>query len=304
MAEISYATVLSAGGRVARVLSPAIHQSLYDPVGLRSLMTYQPFSANGSATTNVTRVTRGAVAAATSTEVSGGFSQTVPTTTNYDIVVARYGLVMAPTDLFRMTADGGYDVAYLLGMLMEALDLTLTDLLCALFANIAGSVGSSGVDMTVDDFFDAMYYLNLKNNGTDVATVLHGQQVNDLIESVRGETGALQWSTEAQGLLRMPGVGFKGQLLGIPVYQSDSVTGDGSNRTGCMFAGGAFSYQLGDVSVLDPQINPEDVLFYTPEMFIERDRDAPNAITQYILNFYPGTAEAEDLRACRIVTDQ
>ncbi len=303
MAEISYATLLSAGGRNARILSESLHETLYDPVGLRSLMTQVPFGAAGSATTNITRVARGSVAAAASTEVSGGFSTTVPTTTNYDVTVARYGLVYEPTDLFQITG-GALDLNYLLGQLVEALDLTLTDLLCALFANIAGSVGTSGQDMTVDDFFDAMYYLNLKNNGTDVAAVLHGQQVNDLIESVRGETGAMQWSAEAQGLLRMPGVGFKGQLLGIPIYQSDSVAGDGSNRTGCMFAGGAFAYQLAPVDAMDPMVNPADLILKTSEMFVERDRDADNGKTQFLLNFYPGTAEAEDLRACRIVTDQ
>lgn len=303
MAEISYATILSAGGRVARVLTDSLHESLYDPVGLRSLMNQVPFGAAGSATTNITRVTRGSVAAAASTEVSGGFTAAVPTTSNYDITVARYGLVYEPTDLFHITG-GALDLDYLLGMLVEALDLTLTDLLCALFANIAGSVGTSGADMTVDDFFDAMYYLNLKNNGTDIAAVLHGQQINDLIESVRGETGALQFSADAQGLLKMPGVGFKGQLLGIPIYQSDSVTGDGANRTGCMFAGGAFAYQLAPVNAMDPMVNPADLILQSPEMFIERDRDADNGKTQLLLNFYPGTAEAEDLRACRIVTDQ
>ena len=124
MAENSYATALSTGGRVARVLSDEIHENLYDPTGLRALMTMKGFGAAGSATTNVTKVARGAVAAAASTEVSGGFSQTVPTTTNYDITVARYGAIIAPTDLFKITG-GAYDIPYVLGILMQALDLTL-----------------------------------------------------------------------------------------------------------------------------------------------------------------------------------
>lgn len=302
--ETSYAALLSAGGRVARVLSDAIHENLYDPVGLRSLMTMVPFGAGGSATTNITKVTRGLAAAAASTEVSGGFSNTLPTTGNYDVTVARYGAVIQPSDLFKITG-GALDVPYILGMLMQALDLTLTDLLCALFANVAGNVGTSGADMTVDDFFDAIYYLNLQNNGAELAAVLHNQQVNDLIESVRGETGALAFRADAQGLLQVPGVGFRGQLAGVAIYQSDScaLANTNADRRGCMFAPGAFSYQLAPVGAMDPMIDPADLVFQTDEMFIERSRDSANALTSFLLNFYPGTAEAEDLRAVRITTD-
>lgn len=302
--ETSYAALLSAGGRVARVLSDAIHENLYDPIGLRSLMTMVPFGAGGSATTNITKVTRGLAAAAASTEVSGGFSNTLPTTGNYDITVARYGAVIQPSDLFKITGVA-LDVSYILGMLMQALDLTLTDLLCALFANVAGNVGTSGADMTVDDFFDAIYYLNLQNNGAELAAVLHNQQVNDLIESVRGETGALAFRADAQGLLQVPGVGFRGQLAGVAIYQSDScaLANTNADRRGCMFAPGAFSYQLAPVGAMDPMIDPADLVFQTDEMFIERSRDSANALTSFLLNFYPGTAEAEDLRAVRITTD-
>lgn len=303
--EVSHATALSNGGRIARILAPYIHEVLYDPSGLRELMQNVPFGMGGaSATTNVTKVQRGMVAAAASTEVSGGFSNTLPTTTNYDITVARYGGLISPSDLFRITG-GAYDIPYILGILTEAFELTFTDLLCALFANIAGNVGTSGADMTVDDFFDAIYYLNLQLNKPDVAAVLHQQQVNDLIESLRGETGAMQFRADVDGLLRMPGVGFRGQLLGVPIYQSDScaLANASADRRGCMFAGGAFTYQLAPVAAMDPQINPADMIVSTPEMFVERDRDAPNALTAYLLNFYPGVAEAEDLRAVRITTD-
>lgn len=302
--EQTYAASLSTGGRVARVLAAEIHENLYDPVGLRALMTMKGFGAGGSATTNVTKVSRGAVAAAASTEVSGGFSNTLPTTTNYDITVARYGALIQPSDLFKITG-GAYDIPYVLGILMQALDLTLTDLLCALFANIAGNVGTSGADMTVDDFFDAIFYLNLKNNGAQLAAVLHAIQVNDLMESVRGETGAMQFRDDAREMLNVKGVGYRGSLLGVDIYQSDScaLANTNADRRGCMFAPGAFAYQLAPVRDMDPQINPADMMFATEEMFIERKRDADNALTSYILNFYPGTAEAEDLRAVRITTD-
>lgn len=302
--EISYATLLSAGGRVARILSSLLHTNLYDPTGLRALMTFVPYSPMGSSTMNVTKVTRGAVMAAATTELSSGFANTALSTGNYDLAVARYGLKMQPTDLMKITG-GALDVNYVVGVLTESLDLTLTDLLTALFSNIAGNVGTSGADLTVDDFFDAVYYLNLANNPGQLSVVLHNQQINDLIESIRGEGGPMQFRTDAQGLLQSPGVGFRGQFAGVAVYQSDSclLVNSSADRQGCMFSSGAFAYTLAPVAALDPMINPADILVATPEMFVERVRDGANGMTSLIANAYPGTAEAEDLRACRVTTD-
>lgn len=302
--EVSYATLLSAGGRVARILSSLLHTNLYDPTGLRALMTFIPYSPMGSSTMNVTKVTRGSVMAAATTEISSGFANTALSTGNYDLAVARYGLKMQPTDLMKITG-GALDVNYVVGVLTESLDLTLTDLLTALFSNIAGNVGTSGADLTVDDFFDAVYYLNLANNPGQLSVVLHNQQINDLIESIRGEAGPMQFRTDAQGLLQSPGVGFRGQFAGVAVYQSDSCLQVNSNtdRQGCMFSQGAFAYTLAPVAALDPMINPADILVATPEMFVERVRDGANGMTSLIANAYPGTAEAEDLRACRVTTD-
>lgn len=302
--EQTYAAILAAGGRVAKVLSALLHQNLYDPTGLRALMDFIPYAPMGSDTLNITKVTRGSVMAAASSETSGGFANTLPATGSFDLVVARYGLVIKPSDLFKITG-GAYDLNYTLGILLESLDLTLTDLCTGLFANIAGNVGTSGADLTVSDFFDAIYYLNLKNNGRDISAVLHNQQVNDLVESIRGEGGPMQWRTDAQGLLTVPGVGFVGQFAGVAVVQSDScpTANAGADRLGCMFSRGAFAYTLGNVSNMDPMINPADILVATPEMFVERVRDGANGLTSMIANAYPGVAEAEDLRGVRITTD-
>jgi hypothetical protein len=149
-----------------------------------------------------------------------------------------------------------------------------------------------------------MFYLNLQNNPAQLACVLHNQQINDLVDSTRGETGAFQFRSDAQGILGPTGVGFRGQLLGIQFYQSDSVptANAGADRRGCMFSAGAFAYTMGPV---DPamQVNPADIIYGDSEMFIERSRDAEDAMSSYLVNFYPGTAEQEDLRAVRITTD-
>lgn len=301
--ENSYATFLSNGGRIAKILSDLLHVKLYDPTSLRALMQFVPRAGQQSTVTNVTTVTRGAVMAAASSEISGGASNTLLTTGNYDLTIARYLLKMQATDLFKMTG-GAMDVSYIIGVLVESLDLTLTDLCCALFANIAGNVGTTTVALSVDDIFDAIYYLNLQNNPGNAAAVLHAKQINHLIESTRGETGVMQFRTDASALLALPGVGWKGRFLEVDFYQSDSVALANANadRRGCMFTGGAFAYQLGSVRDMDPQVDPADIIVGTEEMFVERVRDADNGMTSYIVNSYPATAEQEDLRAVRITT--
>lgn len=300
--EVSYATALSTGGRVASVLSPLLHTLLYDPTGLRAYADFKPFVAGGSDTMNVARYTRGAAMAAASSETSGGFSNADLVTTNYNLTPARYGMVRQATDLFKLTG-GALNIEVLLSILAESLDLTITDLLCALFPSLAGTAGTSGVNLSVDNWFDAIYYLNLKNNvGEGLVSVLHAQQVNDLTASVRGEAGAMQYRADAQGMLGPKGVGFVGEFAGVKIVQSDSVSSDGSDRRGAMFAPGCFVYTLGPVDV-GVQVNPADIVVATPEMFVERNRDAANAMTSYVVNAYPAVAEQEDLRGIKIVTD-
>jgi hypothetical protein len=302
--EVSYAALLATGGRVARVLSNQVHALLYDPVGLRALMVQMPWAAAGSATTNFPAYTRGLVAVAAGTEVLSTFVNVPPVTTNYDITVARYGRILAPTDLLHFTG-GAIDIPYTTGVLVETFDLTLTDLLCGMFATIATNVGTSGVDMSVDDFFDAIYALNLALNPADLACVLHPVQVNDLIEAVRAETGPMAFRSDAQGMLTAPGVGFRGQFAGVAIYQSDScaTANAGADRRGCMFSSQAFAYQLANVADRQGLVNPDDIAVATPEMFVEKVRDGINGITQYVVNFYPGVHEIEDLRATCIITD-
>ena len=302
--EVSLSTLTTNGGRVARLLRSEIYEMLYDRGGLRGLMRRIRRMFPGSATQAQTKVTRGAAAAAATSEIVGGASRTGLTTSTFDLVTARYLLKMAPTDAMHLTG-GPIDVDYILGILAEALDLTLTDILTALFANISGNVGTSGVAASLDDIYDGIYYLNLLNNPRQLAAVFHNVQINHTIESVRGEIGPGQFRTDLQAALGMPGEGWRGRILDLDVYQCDScpTANAGADRRGCIFSGGAFAYDLDNVADMDPMVNPNDVVLNSDELFIERSRDAENGITDFILNFYPGAAEQDDNCAVRFTTD-
>ena len=306
--EITLATLTSNGGRIAKLLGANVHTNLFDSqIGLRSLLTYYALSGP-SATLATTKLTMGYAAAAASSETSGGASNTLLSTGNFDLVAARYLLKMQPSDLFAMTSQGAPVTIDTITMaLIAAVDQTIASLLTGLFAGVSGNVGTTGVDLDPDVFFDAIYVLNLANNPRGLAAVLHPQQVNDLIEGMRGETGAIQFRSDIQGMLGNPGSAYRATILGVDVYQSDRVALANANadRQGCMFSQGAFAYTLGDVpSIIGAgMINPGNIVMQTPEMFIEMSRDADNGLSSMILNMYPGVAEAEDARAVKITTD-
>ena len=305
--EISNATLVTNGGRISAYVAQQFHQNLYDPASLRGLMTYMPNSGPG-ATARVTGITRGYAAAAASTEISGGASNTLLATNYKDITKARYLLRMQPTDLMALTAPGSpVNVDLIVNVLLESLDLTLTDLLCGMFPSIGGNVGTSGVDLSVDNIFSAIYTLNLNNNPAQLAAVLHNVQINDLMGSIRGEGGAIQYRADTQGALAPKGVAARFRFLEVDFYQSDSVpeANTAADRQGCMFSAGCFGYDLGMVDGIIAQnmINPADILLRTPEMFIERSRDAANGMSALYANFFPGVVELEDLRGVKITTD-
>jgi len=305
--EVSFATLLSNGGRVAAMIGDQVHLNLYDPTNLRGLMTLYTM-AGPSSVQSVAGLTRGYTAAAASSEISGGASNTALTTTNKDITIARYLLQMAPTDLFALTSPGApINVATVADAITESMDLTLTSLLTGLFSGISTNVGTSGADLTVTNIFSAILALNLNNNPAQLAAVLHNQQINDLMSSIRGEGGAIQYRADAQGVLSTKGVAARFRFLEVDFYQSSRVAtaNAGADRQGAMFSAGAFGYKLGNVDEIINQgmVNPADILIRSPEMFIERSRDAANGLSKMILNFYPGVAEIEDLRAVAITTD-
>ena len=306
--EVSYATLITDGGRIAKILAAMLHVNLYDSqTGLRDLMEFRPLTGPSS-TLNVAKVSMAYTAAAASSETSGGASNTALATGNFDLTPSRYILKMQPTDLFGITSRGApVTLETVVAALTLCVDQTLASLLTGLFSGVSGNVGTSGVNMSANDFFNAIYTLNLANNPQQLAAVLHNVQVNDLIESIRGEGGAIQFREDIQGMFKNPGVAFRGDLLGVKVYQSDKVRLANANadRQGCMFSQGAFAYTLGDVpSILGAgMVNPGNIVMQTPEMFIEMSRDADNGLSSMILNMYPGVAEAEDARAVKITTD-
>jgi hypothetical protein len=308
--EITEALLESNGGRVGQVLSALVLERLYDPSDLRALMQFVPWAAQGSDTMRVTLDAVPGSYSAASTEISGGQSNSAYTTSKFDLTVARYVRQYQATDLF---AIGGPPVtlASIAQKLSIGVGLTITDLLTALFANVASSVGTSGQNLSADNIYSAMFQLNSSNvpraAGSRWACVLHPVQINDLVTSLRSEVGAMQYQSATADMLAVKGPGFHGTWNGVDFFQSDSVAtaNAAEDRDGCMFESGAFAYSLASIRALPGQqmIDPDDLIVDADIFMVERSRDATNGMTTLIGNFYPAVVEKEDLRACRVVTD-
>lgn len=309
--EVTAALLNTNGGRTAEImLASMIRKRLYDPTSLRQFIDYIPY-APGSLVNALTLDAVPGAAAAASSETSGGASNSAYTTSKVQFTIARYLKFYQESDLFQVTAGPGMiDANHVVGVLMEALDLTLTDLIAALFPSIATNVGTTTVDLSVDNIYSAMYALILAKvevgPGNPATCVLGLQQRVDFLESLRNEPGAMQFQQSTADMLSLKGTGPFGTWNNVQFVGCDSVATANATAdvVGCMFGKGCFGYQLAPCQTLSgTQVGTSDVLVNMPEMLVERQRDGSNGLTKYILQFFPSVAEIEDLRGCAITTD-
>lgn len=176
-------------------------------------------------------------------------------------------------------------------------------MLTALFSGVTASAGSSGVDLTLDDVMDATQTLMRANNTDGLYCMLHGQQMSDLQNSLRGEGGALSFSAPTAEMIAAKGKGYAGSYLGVDFWINPKVAtaNTGADRAGCMWSRGAFGF----AEAPNPRANvlgsPDNRL--VSPISIEFSRDASKGATTTIGNAFLGFAMIEDARAVKIVTD-
>jgi hypothetical protein len=178
----------------------------------------------------------------------------------------------------------------------------MTDLIVALYPVIANSVGTSTVDLSVDDIYDGTFQLQGQSVPAPFHCVLHPVQLSDFRSSLRGEGGAIAFSEPTAEMLKAKGPGFAGSWLGIDFYAVDSVTESGGNKRGCLYNTGAFAWTMAPVGKM--QAIPDiPVALQDSQLLVEIQRVADFGATNVVGHIYPAVAEAEDLRAVQIVTD-
>jgi hypothetical protein len=223
---------------------------------------------------------------------------------SYVTTVARYGKAYSASDIAKMTDSLGHlDVAAFVDDAMVARAMTLTNLIAALGGGFSQSAGSTGVNMTVQNYFDARALMDVNNVQGSLLAVLHSRQFNDFIDALRAETGALQWVPATVEMIAKRGTGFRGSYLDdCDFFVSNQVptANSGADRAGLMIGRGAVLWADGSVKP-DPAVIGFDI--GGGKLRVEFDRDARAGETGVVQSAHLGVREGIDLAGVGIITD-
>lgn len=288
--------------RLASSLAANLRVLLADQASLRTsgVVTFLG-SVNGALTDTLSERFAGLdgydAFAAASSEASDE-SSTALTDASASVAVARMVIRRDISDLAVLTGNGAINPRRLAASMVGEYEQGWMQLLADAIDDAATDVGSSGVDMSVSDFFDAIYQLELSSVPTPLTALLHPRQIADLTESLRAEGGAIQYMPASQAMLEAKGQGLAGELLGVSIFKSSKVNSAGGNRHGAMMGAGAVGYRIGVVEeVIGSQVIRAD------EFVVEFERDASKSTTEIVGSSYLGIGIIEQARIVGIVTD-
>lgn len=299
--ELTLASLKSNAG-LAHVIAAPARALLYDPTDLRATMERIPFTPNaGSDVTKTPQYTAGKVFAAASSEILGGASNTAIGANSFNLTVARRLLKYTNSELWRLTGiNGVIDADQIAMIIFEASGLTITDLACTAFGSFSATAGDTAAAFSLDALFDGQFALNSARAVGNHTAVLHPTQFNELVTSVRSETGALAFQSAAEigAIAAAKGPGFKGRILNIDIYDADSVTQDGGSAyyQGGMWTPGALTYQEAPVDSIRPLVAPNLIVINAGVVRLVFDYDVNNAITAMVGDYFPAVSIGENAR--------
>lgn len=301
----------SAGGletdlRAASVLSQEIQLLLADRSSLRNTGALTNFGLINGQGSDTVLVRQAGLDGYDTFSAVGADGTDYTTTSNItdasvSLAVARYSIRRDLSDLAELTGMGSNDInpaRLALSMVQEA-EQAFMGLVASTIAGFGTDKGTSGSDLTVDDWFDGIRFLQGGANTGPFYALLHPTQLSDLQGSIRSEAGAIQFIQATQDMVSAKGAGFAGTFAGVDVYTSSRVTTSGGDCHGGMWSAGCLTYAeaapvIGYGDTVSPGGSP---------LVVEFERDASMGVTQIVGNYYVGMAITEAARGCGIVTD-
>jgi len=226
------------------------------------------------------------------------------TDSSADITIARYALRREISDLANMTDSVGLNVERLAADMVGAYEMAVTNSICDTIDGFTATAGTTGVDLTVDDFFSALFALEQANVPTPYVSVLHPVQVTDLQNSIRAEGGALQYIAATQEMLMAKGQGYAGSFLGVDIFKSSKVptANGGADRAGAMMGYGAVGMAEGAVRPIAALGGALQFPAGTV-IAVEYERDSAKGLTAITGNAYFGVSLLQDSMGVSIITD-
>jgi len=304
--EILFST-LSGNARVSAVLHQTILEKLTDKASLVNhpyILNFGNLNGSGSSALQVPVVGLGGYNAMAAVADGSAASNTAITSAAATITIARQALVRQISDLAQLTANSPMNVTVeaLAEDMVGAFNKRVTSMLCGLSSGFSTSVGSTGVNMSVSTFYDAIFALQLTANDSFMA-IMHPQQINDLISSLRSETGPGQYLAATQEQVQAKGPGYRGNLFGVELFGSTLVptANSGADYLGYMFSKGAVGYATGSAA---PVRGAADVVLPagTP-IVVEVSRSPEAGLSTITGSAFVGVAELDDARGVGILSD-
>jgi hypothetical protein len=306
MANIDFAA-LDGNARVAAVLYQSIVMKLADTGSLRNAPCFLNVgSVNGTGSDSIQVPVVGLNGTDIMSAPGDGVSvaNTSITSAAATVVVARQALRYDLSDLARVSnsVPGGVDLDGLTNAMVAAFNGRFNQLACALTSGFSTQVGSTGVDMTTDTFYSAIFALQLQSVMGEYDCILHPQQYNDLMSSLRAETGPGQYLPANQAQTSALGTSFKGALFGVNVHVSSYVPSvGGTDYRGQMLGNGAIAYALGTPAPI--QAAGGVIIPAGAPVAVEWERSADSGLTKVVGSSFLGVAELQDLKGVGILSD-
>ena len=290
--------------RATSLLHQELKFLLMDPTDLRTTLVRDDSQFGGSAAVKVGQVSLAGAMSAPG-EVTQ-VSNTAVTDASYTLTVAHYTLQHEVSYLAEITGGGnGADTALLARKILGSATLTLTDLVATLFGSLSSTVGTSAVDLDVDDVYDGQFALHNALVPGPYFCILYPQQINDFITSLRGETGAMQFQQATAEMLGLRGPGFQGRWNNIEFWSCDSVptANAGADSCGAMYGLGAFAFTEAPVTRMIPYIQKVAAM-EGARLFIEAKTVQDYGKIRLTGHYFPAASIAEQGRGVAIITDR
>lgn len=294
--------------RLAKILNNEIQLLLADRFSLRnhpSIANFGNIAGRGSSVLSIPQAGLDGydLMTAVGSETSSA-SNVALTDASADITIARYALRREISDLANMTDSVGLNVERLAADMVGGYEMAVTNAICDTIDGFSATAGTSGVDLSVDDFFSALFTLEQANVQTPYVSVLHPVQVTDLQNSIRAEGGALQYIAATQEMLMAKGQGFAGSFLGVDIFKSSKVptANAGADRAGAMMGYGAVGMAEGAVRPIAALGGALQFPAGTV-IAVEYERSSATALTSITGNAYFGVALLQDAMGVSIITD-
>ena len=306
MAVIDFAA-LDGNARLAATLYQSIVLKLADTGTIRNAPAFLNVgSVNGSGSDSIQVPVVGLAGTDIMGAVADGsaVSNTSITSAAATVAVARQALRYDLTDLARVTNSvaGGVDIEGLANAMVYAFEGRFNQLACALSSGFSTQVGSTGVDLTTDTFYDAIFALQLASVMGEYTCILAPQQYNDLMSSLRSEVGPAQYLPANQAQTNALGASYKGQLFGVNVHVSSYVPSvSGTDYRGMMLGNAAIAYALGTPAPM--QAAGGVIIPAGAPIAVELERDAASGLVKIVGSTFLGVAELQDGLGVGILSD-